>query len=66
MYFYVMFLPFQYTISCYSWLSSVKKKIMSKGKKILSQAVWFFFVFYVGLTYILGGLLFTKKVSQWI
>ena len=43
MYFYLMFLPFQYTILCYSSVSSVKKRnFMSKGKTILSQAAYFF------------------------
>ena len=44
MYFYLMFLPFEYTILCYSSVSSVKKvNFMSKRKTILIQVAWFFF-----------------------
>ena len=44
MYVYLIFLPFWYTILCYSSVSSVKKRnFTSKGKTILSQAAWFFF-----------------------
>ena len=55
------------TILCYSSISLVKKRnFLSKRKKKLSQAVWFFFTFYAGLTYILRGSLFIKVASQWI
>ena len=44
MYFYLLFLPFQYTIFCYSSVNSLKKiNFKWKGKTIFSQAAWGFF-----------------------
>ena len=46
MYFYLMFLPFQYAVLCYSSVSSAKiRNFMINGKTILIQAAWFFFYF---------------------
>ena len=47
---------------------SQKEKFSVKRKKEFSVKLhdFFFFTFYVGWTYILGGLLFIKVASQWL
>ena len=53
----------------YPWIRSIlcrwKREILCQ-RKSNTLSSWFFFVFYVGRTYILRGLLFIKVISQWI
>ena len=53
----------------YPWIRSIlcrwKREILCQ-RKSNTLSSWFFFVFYVGRTYILRSLLFIKVISQWI